>query len=284
MRLSFKMIVTMMALLALAAGMVELLNYHKYKTLFESLVKSRVDVVMSTLQSSVQEPLQIGLSLEDTRTIGDLIQQTKSQDPLIVAISVYSMDSDGTGRVLYSTQDEAVGTPVPAAWAEAMTAGGSQTLRWSSQTDNQHIIGGGLVDRLDRVVGGVALSYSKDYELQNLASIREELFETSFMVVDVAILLSALLVFVIFRPISRLFVGLGATLDGKGSQTVPASALADGDSEGLTQALTTFKARSTEAAASLDALETALNEAEAAAPGAAAGTPGADAPAQESAR
>lgn len=197
-RLTYKVTAAVMVLVFVSVGLVGTLSYYKYKSILNSLIQSRAEVTLSSLQSTVQAPLQLGLSLADVRTIKGVLQSTIERDRVIAQISVFEIG--GTQDILYSTDNSLQGTPPPSTWVESAR---TETGLWSHDGPNGRTIGMTVVDRLDQPVGGIALTYKNSYAAQRLMAVGDELIDYALIIIGGTVAIAFLIVQVVFRPVSH---------------------------------------------------------------------------------
>ena len=114
----FRFIMVALVVSFFAVGMAAFLNYFKYKSTINNIVKSRVLVVGRGIENSVQASLQLGMQFAELQQLPQLMTREKSSDRLVRAIDVF----DPSGQILYSTESSRVGQKVHPSWISA--AGG----------------------------------------------------------------------------------------------------------------------------------------------------------------
>ena len=139
-----------------AVGMSAFLNYFKYKSTISSIVKSRVLLVGSGIENSVQASLMVGMQFNEIGTLPEMLRREQLSDPLLRGIDVF----DSQGIVVYSSDRARVGQKVPEAWIRA--AERSKTTEWSSEAAEDYVAGISVKNSFDLTVGFLALRYSRD--------------------------------------------------------------------------------------------------------------------------
>lgn len=225
-RFSYKITATILVLVIFASAVVAVLAYHKYKSILDALILSRLEVTAGDLHNGIQAPLRLGLSLSDVQTMQALIDRTLGQDRLITAIYVFEAQPEP--RLVY--QAVKPGIPVDTLrqdWIDAV-ARQSGGRFWRGRSEGGHVVGTTLVDRLEQPVGGVAMVYSPAYAAQRVDAITQELFDYVIIVSGAVAAIGFLLVQVLFRPVSRRLKTLAAqAVDPGDAQAAAAAAAAD---------------------------------------------------------
>ena len=139
-----------------AVGMAAFLNYFKYKSTINNIVKSRVLVVGRGIENSVQASLQLGMQFAELSQLPQLMQREKSSDRLVRGIEIF----DTSGQVIYSTDRSRVGQKVPATWTAS--AQRSKTTEWATEETDEYVAGISVKNAFDLTVGYLALRYSRE--------------------------------------------------------------------------------------------------------------------------
>jgi len=124
--------------------------------------QSHETYVLGNLRSVIEANLTLGLTLEQSSSLQQLIEREKSGMPDIRDISVYG----ASGQVLYSTDQGRQGRPIPTDWARAAGAEGV----WCIDDDTVRSCGIALQDELGRTAGGLVLAAphtARAYSLQS---------------------------------------------------------------------------------------------------------------------
>lgn len=177
-----------------AVGMAAFLNYFKYKSTINNIVKSRVLVVGRGIENSVQASLQLGMQFAELSQLPQLMQREKSSDRLVRGIEVF----DASGQVIYSTDRSRVGQKVPATWTAA--AQRSKTTEWATEETDEYVAGISVKNAFDLTVGYLALRYSRE-EVERAAATagREILLAALASFAGIAIVAPLALIVVIRR-------------------------------------------------------------------------------------
>src|SRR5262245_38715811 len=177
-----------------AVGMAAFLNYFKYKSTINNIVKSRVLVVGRGIENSVQASLQLGMQFSELAQLSQLLQREKSSDRLVRGIDVF----DSSGQVIYSTDRGRVGQKVPASWTNA--AQRSRSTEWTSDESEEFVAGISLKNAFDLTVGYLALRYSREEVERAAATAGSEILLAAIgAFIRIAVLAPLPLIFVIRR-------------------------------------------------------------------------------------
>ena len=190
----FRFIMVALVVSFFAVGMAAFLNYFKYKSTINNIVKSRVLVVGRGIENSVQASLQLGMQFAELQQLPQLMTREKSSDRLVRAIDVF----DPSGQILYSTESSRVGQKVHPSWISA--AQRSKTTEWSTDETDDLVAGISLKNAFDLTVGYLALRYSRE-EVERAASTagREIMLAALVSFVALAIVAPLALIVVIRR-------------------------------------------------------------------------------------
>ena len=104
-----------------AVGMAGFLNFFKYRSNAERILKERLVVTGTSIENSIRSSLALGLQFADLGTLPGMLERERATDDLILSIEVFDTD----GKPLYSTDRLRATRNVPDAWlAAARQAGG----------------------------------------------------------------------------------------------------------------------------------------------------------------
>src|SRR3954463_3178299 len=82
-----------------AIGMATFLNYYKYHTALENMVRARLLVIAHAIDNGIQSALSLGVGFTELSTLHNLLARQAASDSLVLGIDVV----DTSGHVLYST-------------------------------------------------------------------------------------------------------------------------------------------------------------------------------------
>jgi hypothetical protein len=137
-----------------AVAMATLLNYYKYKSTVEGIVRDRVLLIANGIDSSVQSSLALGIGFGELTMLPPLLERERAADRLVSGIEVF----DPEGKILYATSASAINTKVPAAWvAAAVQAKGD----WAIDDPTEFVAGITLRNNFNLTVGYLAMRYAR---------------------------------------------------------------------------------------------------------------------------
>lgn len=217
MKIPSKALVCMILVLFIVMGLIFMMSYFKFQTTLATLIQNRLTVISITMGESIESAIDLGLGLGEMRTAEAVIARAKRNDPGIASIQIF----DNNGQILYSTQKEMVGINVPLYILQAVEE--SDAPEWRLDRGNSFINGVSLSNSFDQMIGGIALTYSKDAYNTKVAALTNSLIRKSiFIFVGFAILA--------FIGIKFGFRGLGRYADSIESSYERVQE--DGDNEG----------------------------------------------------
>src|SRR3954464_11965285 len=247
----FRFIMVALVVSFFAVGMAAFLNYFKYKSTINNIVKSRVLVVGRGIENTVQASLQLGMQFNELAQLPQMMAREKSSDRLVRGIDVF----DSAGQIIYSTDRVRVSQKVLPAWTTA--AQRSKTTEWTSDDSDELVAGISIKNAFDLTVGYLALRYSRE-EVERAASTagREILLAALASFIGIAIV-APLALFVVIRRFERDLRTLEAAathLEDRGPQPTTAGSAFD-------TAIGHLRASLKDANKSLDELRTKLDSA-----------------------
>lgn len=214
-----------------AIGMTALLDYFKFVSTTEGVLRSRMLVYGASIESSVQNALALGLPLAGNPALAALIGRERAGDPLIRDIDLF--DSDG--QIVYSTDAGRVGQPAPAAWRAAAREAMARP-HWQFGAADQLGVGVGLQNNFGVTVGQLLIRYSRTTLERGIADMGASLLRHHALGLAVALAVLTAVLGVIFRrftaDLQNFEAGLVETLAADGRW------LGDVDAHGMMPTLT----------------------------------------------
>lgn len=193
------------AILAVFVGAIALttfLNYAKFGTVLSNLVQTRFEVVGLDLKQSIEHGLSLGLPLDSIRNTQNIIESAKAARPEILSIAVF----DQSGRLRFDSERRGEGQAVSRNWLRAQEAADSRReALWTAPDDEAVLVGASLYNNFDKIVGGVALRYSRAYTQSLSALMLERLTMVALVVLAGTALIVGPLVYLVFRQLIRSF-------------------------------------------------------------------------------
>src|SRR5262245_18788469 len=127
-----------------AVGMAGFLNFFKYRSNAERILKERLVVTGTSIEMSIRSSLALGLQFADLGTLPSMLERERATDDVILSIEVF----DTNGKPLYSTDRLRATRNAPEAWlAAARRAAGGD---WFVQSGSDAAVGVAIENSLDR--------------------------------------------------------------------------------------------------------------------------------------
>ena len=200
------MIVVAVVVCLFAVGMATFLNYFKYRSTADRIVKGRLVVLGRSIENSIQASLAVGLSFADLDTLPALMDRERTTDDVIVGIKVF----DTTGKPLYSPDRMGASRIVPTAWMEAAHRAGEAD--WFVDEGTESAIGISIKNNFGLTVGYLAVRYSREKIDRAAHAVGKELALAAFAVFVGASALASLALIVVMRRLERDIRGVEAVL------------------------------------------------------------------------
>jgi hypothetical protein len=137
-----------------AVGMATFLNYFKYRTTADRIVKDRLVVIGRSIENSIQASLAVGMSFADLDTLTSLIERERSTDDVILGIHVF----DTEGKSLYSTDRMRANRKIPEQWITAAQRAGDAD--WAVDHETEAAVGISIKNNFGLTVGYLAVRYA----------------------------------------------------------------------------------------------------------------------------
>jgi hypothetical protein len=202
-----------------AVGMAGFLNYFKYRSNAERIIKERLVVTASSVENSIQSSLALGLQFSDLGTLPETLERERATDEVILSIEVF----DTEGKPMYSTDRLRATRDVPQEWTSAARQATGRD--WFVKNGTESAAGIAVKNSFGLVIGYVALRYSEDKVSEATLAVARDLAAAALGIFIVsATLASALLVAVMNRLARDFAVVEGALRSRDGSSRLTASA------------------------------------------------------------
>ncbi len=218
MKLTTKITVTMVIIVLFAVVVTTFLNYSKYQATLSDLVRSRFVVVALDLKHTIESSVNLGMALEETENIQDVIDRLRGKHEQIRSLAVFRV-SAGKGAAVFDTERAGVGRSVPDHWMHALDR--SEDGVWHAVDADAFVVGVSVVNSFDKLVAGVALRYAKAYEQDKVAAMFRRLSAAGAVVFAVVAGAAFAGVFYFFRPISASFARMTHSLQQLFSEEEP---------------------------------------------------------------
>jgi hypothetical protein len=200
-----------------AVGMAGFLNFFKYRSNAERIIKERLVVTGTSIENSIQSSLALGLQFSDLGTLPGTLERERATDDLILSIEVFDTD----GKPLYSTDRLRATRDVPAAWVDA--ARHAAPNDWFVKSGTESAAGIAIQNNFGLVIGYLALRYSEQQVSDSTKAVARQLALSAFAVFAVAATLASLALVGVMGRLTRDFDAVEAALRTRdGSRLSPA--------------------------------------------------------------
>jgi hypothetical protein len=194
-----------------AVGMAGLLNFFKYRSNAERIIKERLVVTGTSIENSIQSSLALGLQFADLGTLPEMLERERATDDLILSIEVF----DTEGKPLYSTDRLRATRDVPPAWlASARQAAGND---WFVKSGTESAAGIGIQNSFGLTIGYLALRYSEEQVSDSTLSVARQLALSALLVFAAAATLASLALLAVMGRLTRDFDAVEAALRARES-------------------------------------------------------------------
>jgi len=117
--------------------------------------EANTDFVLTQLGNSIESSVSLGLPLPDIRITQDLIERTRTGDPDILAVEVFTPN----GISVFNTDRGSVGEPITDAWQEALRRRDASG-HWRVEEFGSIVVGEAIRNDFGETVGEIAITLS----------------------------------------------------------------------------------------------------------------------------
>jgi hypothetical protein len=189
-----------------AVGMAGLLNFFKYRSNAENIIRERLVVTGRSIENAIQSSLALGLQFSDLGTLPGTLDRERATDDLILGIEVFDTD----GKPLYSTDRLRAARDVPASWlAAARQANGSD---WSVKSGTESAAGIAIDNNFGLAIGYLALRYSEQQVSASTMAVARQLALSAFVIFVIAATLASLALLWVMRRLETDVAAVEAAL------------------------------------------------------------------------
>jgi hypothetical protein len=192
-----QMILVAVLVCLFAVGMAGLLNYFKYRSNADRILRERLVVTGNAIENSIQSSLALGLQFADLGTLPGTMERERATDETILSIDIFDTDD----KLLYSTDRLRATRSVPGAWLAA--ARKAQTGDWFVEDGTESAVGTAVANNFGLLIGHVALRYSEQQVNASHRAVARELALQTFAVFVAAATLAALGLLAVMRRLAR---------------------------------------------------------------------------------
>jgi hypothetical protein len=201
-----QLIVVAVLVCLFAVGMAGLLNFFKYRSNAERIIKERLVVTGTSIENSIQSSLALGLQFSDLGTLPGTLERERATDDLILSIEVFDVE----GRPLYSTDRLREARHVSGAWlSAARLAAGAD---WFVKDGTESAAGIAIQNSFGLTIGYLALRYSDQQVARTTNAVARELALSTFAVFVVAGGLASAALLAVMGRLERDFAAVESAL------------------------------------------------------------------------
>lgn len=216
-----RMIIVAVLVCFFAVGMAGLLNYFKYQSTADRIIKERLLVIANSIETSIHSSLSLGLQFSDLGMLPSTMQRERATDDLILGIEIF----DTEGKPLYSTDQLRSGRPAPRVWMAAAVGSTDTDGDWFVENANESAAGITIKNNFGLKIGYLAVRFSEDRIRQANAAVGRELALSALGVFVVAALLASLALLAVMKQLQRDIAAVEATLKSPDPTRLPGAVL-----------------------------------------------------------
>ena len=194
-----QMILVAVLVCLFAVGMAGFLNFFKYRSNAERIIKERLVVTGTSVENSIQSSLALGLQFADLGTLPGTLERERATDDIILSIEVFDTD----GKPLYSTDRLRATRHVPPAWLSA--ARQAKGDDWFVKSGTESAAGIAIQNSFGLVIGYLALRYSEEQVSASTQAVARELAVYALGVFAAAATLASLALLAVMNRLTRDF-------------------------------------------------------------------------------
>lgn len=194
-----QMVMVAVMVCGFAVGMAGFLNFFKYRSNADSMLRDRLVVTGNAIESNIQALLALGLQFSDLGTLPGTLERERATDDLIMSIEIFDVD----GKMLYSTDRLRASRQVAPAWmAAARQAKGAD---WFVKDGTESAAATGIQNNFGVLIGWVALRYSEDQVKAGTNAVARNIAVTTFAVFLAAAAVASMALLMLMNRLAREF-------------------------------------------------------------------------------
>ncbi len=185
-----RLVITVWVILLAVLGLLYLMNYMKFDSLMSGVVSSKLDVISSSLDTSIQRVDRLGIPYQSADNLIEQFDLARERESDVTSISLI----DNAGRVLVQTTElSASASNIPEdVVRRALT---SNEPRWLYSDDTRLFSGLQIFGDFENLTGSLVIEYDKTALFGVYALVRLHLLEATVVI----FLVTALTVFFVVR-------------------------------------------------------------------------------------
>lgn len=192
-----RMVLVAVLVCLFAVGMAGLLNFFKYRTTAERIIKDRLLVIGDSIENSIQQSLALGLQFSELNTLPATLEREFDIDDFSDDIEVFDME----GRPMYRAAKGLAPRAMPAKWLDAARSSGRED--WNVDDGKQSAVGLRLENNFDLPIGYLAIRFDSERMRAAETAVAWKLFSGAAAVFVVSALVASLLLIAVMRRLSR---------------------------------------------------------------------------------
>lgn len=185
-----RLVMTVWMILIAVLSLLYLMNFMKFDSLMSNVVSSKLDVISSSIETSIVKAERLGIPLKSANNVLYSMQKAKSRDENVTEIEVI----DSQGKVVFSTNKNMTGFINSDIARRALR---STDKNWNLSTEESLYSGIQIFDSFGNLSGSVIITYDK-------AS-----FYNVYLLVRLHLLEMTIAIFVFFALIVLLVIRFG---------------------------------------------------------------------------
>lgn len=213
----YRMVAVAVLVCFFAVGMAGLLNYFKYRSTSDRIVKERLMVIADSVNSSIHSSLTLGLAFSDLAMLPSTMERERAADDLILGIEVF----DTEGKPLYSTDRLRAGRNASKAWFEAAQSSTDGEGDWYVDNASESAVGITIKNNFGLKIGYLAVRFSADRISQANATVARELALSALAVFVLAALLASGALVAVMNKLTRDIAAVENTLSSPDASRLP---------------------------------------------------------------
>ncbi|PSW21388.1 hypothetical protein C9I98_05485 [Photobacterium sanctipauli] len=191
-----RLVITVWVILLSVLGLLYLMNYMKFDSLMSQVVSSKLDVISSSLDTSIKRVERLGMPLQSASNLKDSFDRAREREANVQAITL--IDKNGT-PIIQSYAEQQVLTessiipPLPESVIRRALR--SNEPNWVLSTETKLFSGLQIKDSFNQLAGSIVIEYDKSGLYGLYAVVRLHLLEATVVI----FLFTALIVLLAIR-------------------------------------------------------------------------------------
>ncbi|WP_194436104.1 hypothetical protein [Vibrio fluminensis] len=185
-----RLVITVWVILVSVLGLLYLMNYMKFDSLMSGVVSSKLDVISSSLDTSIQRVERLGIPYHSAENLKEQFIQARQREENVSSITL--IDAKGNALLQVSKNEQQLLAIPEDVIRRALS---SNEPRWLYSDDNQLFSGLQTFGDYGRISGSLIIQYDKTALYGVYATVRLHLLEATVVI----FLLTALIVFLVVR-------------------------------------------------------------------------------------